>query len=264
MARDALARLQFAVDTGQTPVAATAGPSGQIDHRGTYEEHEVTLHDLRGAATSIDAEGFELRAHVTEVADFHDLEGLPAAYYPEVKALVREVTCCRRVEVFDHTVRTGDITEQADKGLREPLQVAHNDYTERSGPTRLELALPDEAEALKQRRFAIVQVWRPTHDPIVARPLALCDSRSVRADDWLLTERRHRDRVGYIYNLEHHPTQRWCWFPEMHRDEALVFKVYDSDESRARFTPHGSAILPTTPPDAPPRRSIEVRSLALF
>ncbi len=261
---DVQGKLAFVVDTGEVPVAATAGPSGQIEHRGRYDEHVVTLHDQRRAETSIDEEGFELAPHPTAVADFHDLATLPAAYYPEVKAIVRRVTGAQRVEVFDHTVRSGDPDEQDDKILREPLQIAHNDYTEKSGPARLRLALPDEADALLRGRFAIVQVWRPTHEPIRARPLALCDARTVRAADLLLTERRHRDRVGYIYNLLHHPAQRWCWFSEMTRDEALVFKVYDSDETRARFTPHGSAVLLDTPPDAPPRRSIEVRTIALF
>jgi hypothetical protein len=41
--------------------------------------------------------------------------------------------------------------------------------------------------------------------------------------------------------------------------------VYDSQkDGRARFTPHTSFEDPTTPPGAPPRQSIEARSLAFF
>ena len=51
----------------------------------------------------------------------------------------------------------------------------------------------------------------------------------------------------------------------MRRDEALVFKVYDSArDGRARFTPHTSFDDPDTPPGAPPRQSIEARALAFF
>ena len=51
----------------------------------------------------------------------------------------------------------------------------------------------------------------------------------------------------------------------MTRDEALVFKCYDSlKDGRARFTAHGSFADPTTPKDAPPRESIEMRTLAFF
>jgi hypothetical protein len=58
---------------------------------------------------------------------------------------------------------------------------------------------------------------------------------------------------------------RWFYFPRMRRDEALVFKVYDSlQDGRARFTPHTSFDDPDSPPDAPPRQSIEARALAFF
>jgi hypothetical protein len=51
----------------------------------------------------------------------------------------------------------------------------------------------------------------------------------------------------------------------MRRDEALVFKVYDSEkDGRARFTPHTSFEVPDAPPGAPPRQSIEARALAFF
>ena len=258
------ARLQFVVDTGEMPVAATAGPSGQIEHRGSYEEREVRLHDARGLRTSLDVEGFTLVSHPTQVSDFHDPSAVTSTYYPEVATLVRQTSGARRVEVFDHTIRSGDATEQASQSLREPIAVAHNDYTDASGLSRLRLAMPDEADALARERFAIVQVWRPTHDPIFSRPLALCDARTVRPQELLRTERRLRERVGYIYNLQYHPEQRWFWFPQMRRDEAVLFKVFDSDASKARFTPHGSPFVSSTPLDAPTRRSIEVRTLVFF
>ena len=51
----------------------------------------------------------------------------------------------------------------------------------------------------------------------------------------------------------------------MTRDEALVFKVYDSEkDGRARFTAHTSFSDPTSPPNAAPRESIEIRTLAFF
>ena len=51
----------------------------------------------------------------------------------------------------------------------------------------------------------------------------------------------------------------------MRRDEALVFKVYDSaKDGRARFTPHTAFEDPATPRGAVPRQSIEARALAFF
>ncbi len=51
----------------------------------------------------------------------------------------------------------------------------------------------------------------------------------------------------------------------MRRDEALVFKVYDSmKDGRARWTAHSAFDDPTAPPNARPRESIEIRTLAFF
>ena len=51
----------------------------------------------------------------------------------------------------------------------------------------------------------------------------------------------------------------------MRRDEAIVFKVFDSEkDGRARFTPHTSFDDPSTPAGAAPRQSIEARTLAFF
>ena len=51
----------------------------------------------------------------------------------------------------------------------------------------------------------------------------------------------------------------------MRRDEALVFKVYDSaKDGRARWSAHTAFDDPTSPPHARPRESIEIRTLAFF
>ena len=48
----------------------------------------------------------------------------------------------------------------------------------------------------------------------------------------------------------------------MRADEALLLKCYDSaTDGRTRFVPHTAFIDPTTPPDTPPRESIELRTL---
>jgi len=123
----------------------------------------------------------------------------------------------------------------------------------------------EEAERLLERRFAIIQVWRAIADPIRSNPLAMADARSVAAEDLLIAERRYPNRVGQTYRLKYSPAHRWYYFPLMRRDEAVVFKVYDSaKDGRARFTPHTSFQDPATPAGAPPRQSIEARALAFF
>ena len=93
----------------------------------------------------------------------------------------------------------------------------------------------------------------------------IADARSLAPRDLIPAERRYPDRVGEIYQVAYNPDHTWFYFPHMRRDEALVFKVYDSEnDGRSRFTAHTSFDDPTTPPDAPPRQSIEVRTLAFF
>jgi len=262
------AELAYAIDTGAKPVNETFGP-GNIRRRttGAKERRAVEIRNGRPLAGgfSLDENGFEFVRHLTRVADFFDADQLKTVYYPEIEQLIKDVSGASRVVVFDHTLRSGDEAEREARLVREPVLSVHNDYTEWSGPQRVRELLPDEAGELLAHRFAIIQVWRAINRPIQANPLAIADARSLAPADLIAAERRYPHRVGETYQVRYNPAHRWFYFPEMRRDEALVFKVYDSQQDgRARFTAHTSFIDPTSPADAPPRQSIEARTLAFF
>ena len=264
------AHISYTADTGEKLVNETFGPNN-IRRRtsGTAELHEVTISNGRDEALALELNGFELVEHRTAVKNFFDADELKTVYYLEVEALIRARSGAARVVVFDHTLRSGSEAEREARLIREPVLSAHNDYTEWSGPQRVRELMGDEAVRLLARRFAIIQVWRAAYDnaadPILANPLALADARSVAFEDLLVAERRYPQRVGQTYRLKYSPRHRWFYFPRMRRDEALVFKVYDSEkDGRARFTPHTSFDDPATPGGAPPRQSIEARALAFF
>ena len=81
----------------------------------------------------------------------------------------------------------------------------------------------------------------------------------------IAAERRYPDRIGETYQISYNAAHDWYYFPNMRRDEALVFKVFDSKKDGcARFTAHTAFDDPTTPAGAPPRESIEIRTLAFF
>jgi len=125
--------------------------------------------------------------------------------------------------------------------------------------------LPQEADELLHRRFAVIQVWRPIHHPVETWPLAIADAQSIWPNNLVVTERRYPDRVGQTYAITYDPAHRWYWFPQMRPDEALVFKTYESQKTGcARWTAHTAFEDPTTTPDARPRESIEIRTLAFF
>ncbi len=256
----------YTVDTGEKLVNETFGPNN-IRRRtsGTEERHRVEIRNARNEKVALEKNGFQLVGHETAVRDFFDPEQLKSVYYPEVEHLVKELSGAKRVVVFDHTLRSGDEAEREAKLVREPVLSAHNDYTEWSGPQRVREVMGGEAERLLRRRFAIIQVWRAIGKPIQANPLAILDSRSLVPEDLLVAERRYPHRVGQTYRLKYNPGHRWFYFPEMRREEALVFKVFDSEtDGRARFTPHTSFVDPATPPGSSPRQSIEARTLAFF
>ncbi|MBI3512602.1 MAG: methyltransferase [Proteobacteria bacterium] len=262
------ATVNYIVDTGETPFTYTGGPgSTVVQTGGTADPHAVTLHNgrLAKAPFVLERDGFRFIDHDPKVADFFDEDEIRRVYYPEIERLVKAESGAQRVIVFDHTVRTADDALREERKIREVVRRVHNDYTEWSGPQRVRDLLPDEAEALLARRFAIIQVWRPTRHPVESFPLAICDARSIPPADLVISERRYPNRVGQTYAIKYNPEHRWYWFPRMRRDEALVFKVYDSlQDGRARWTAHTAFDDPTAPPHARPRESIEIRTIAFF
>ena len=234
------------------------------------ERHTVAIHDMRplAGALSLDREGFELLQHES-VADLDDDDAVEEVYYPEIEALLRAVTGASRVVIFDATRRSdaGAGAKNRD-GLRGPASRVHVDYTAKSGPQRVKDLLGEsEAARLAASGARIIQinVWRPIRGPVQRSPLALADAASVRHEDLIATDQVFPDRVGEIYHLAYDPAQRWYYAPEMTPDEVLLIKGWDSlQDGRARFTPHGAFDLPDTPEGAPPRESIEVRTLVVI
>ena len=187
-----------------------------------------------------------------------------------------------RVFIFDHTVReSGGASLNAQPGgAAAPVPRVHCDYTAEGAPRRLaqlgaegiysrlrgRTLSADEVEALAAGRFAFINVWRSIdgEQPVMQQPLAVCEDGSVPERDRFVYELRFPDRTGETYSLLHSEAHRWFYYPRMEKDECLVFKVYDKKEDGPRFVFHTAFSDPSSPPDAPPRKSIEVRCLAVF
>jgi hypothetical protein len=262
------ATVNYIENNGEKLFTETAGPGGtDVRTGGTVDPHRVTIHNARLHTEPFvfERDGFRFVRHDTKVVDFFNEDEIRKVYYPEMEALVKAESGAKRVVVFDHTLRTADSADREARKIREAVHRAHNDYTEWSGPQRVRDLLPDEADELLKRRFAIIQVWRPIRHPVETDPLAICDARSVSFDDFVISERCYPNRVGQTYVVTYNPRHKWYWMPLMRRDEALVFKVYDSaKDGRARWTAHTAFDDPTSPANARPRESIEIRTLAFF
>jgi hypothetical protein len=262
------ARLNYLAEATPKPVNyAYDPPSGVPRRSGKYVEQSVAIRNAREVLgeLSLDTNGFVLIAHETAVKDFYDPDEVKSVYYPEVERLLKRMTGAERVLVFDHIVRNPVLAKRGEKGAREPAKIVHNDYSLKSAPRRVRDHLPEEADRLLSRRFAEINVWRAIHGPIESSPLALCDARSLSAEDIVPTDLVYRERVGETYGFLYNPKHRWYYFPHLERNEAILLKCYDSeDDGRARFTAHTSFDDPSSPPNAAPRESIEVRALVFW
>ena len=259
--------LNYVADTGERPYFYLYEPPAGTPARNTRgDRHTVAIHDARDLVPgpSLDEEGFALATHVTAVEDLYDPAAVRERYYDEMQELVRQVTGAARVVAFDHNVRNAQLAERRERGAQPPVRFPHNDYTERSGPQRVRDLLPGEADALLAHRFAVINVWKPIRGRVEESPLAVCDARTIGPQDLVPTDLRYRDRVGEVYSLRFNPTHRWFYYSHMHAGEAMLLKCFDTAAGLARFTAHSAVADPTTPADASPRESIEVRTLAFF
>jgi hypothetical protein len=264
------AGLRYLEPTSEKPRSLEYDPPPGVPRTtAVYREHTVEIRDVRpvAATLSLEDEGFQLLTAPTSVTDFDDEEAIRTRYYAETISLLEELTGASRVVVFDHTIRRR-VPGAADRATgipRQPVPRVHNDYTVKSGPQRVRDLLGGEAGALLQKRFSVINVWRPIRGPIQDSPLAVSDARSVAQHDLVATDLVYPDRTGEIYYVKFNPEHKWFYAPAMRNDEVMLIKCYDSvADGRARFVPHSAFVDPTTPQGAPPRESIELRTLVFY
>ena len=241
-------------------------PPGVPRSNSTHEAHTVAIHDARPLASeiSLDREGFALLHQQSAVRDFWDEDEVRRVYYPEVQRVLAELTGASKVFIFDHTLRrrVKGAVDWSREAPRQPATRVHVDHTADSGPQRVRDFFGDEAAALLRGRVQVINLWRPIRGPLRDAPLAVCDAESVASGDLVASDLVYQHRVGETYGVKFNPSHRWFYVPQMQPDEALLLKCFDSaTDGRARFAPHTAFEDPTAPADAPPRESIEIRTL---
>ena len=78
------------------------------------------------------------------------------------------------------------------------------------------------------------------------------------------SERRAKGRIGELELVSYNPSHKWYYYPEMHKEEVLLIKTFDSDDERASRSVHTAFNNPLATHEAPPRESIESRILIFF
>ena len=252
------------------PVPADARPDFE---RLPLAAERVPIQDMRGRESefSLDRHGFALVPAATAVIDFHDRAEVERVYVPEVRALLRSVAGCAHTVVSSPgLVRVSRRSAERPEGAAPTGNFAHADFSLKSGEFWLRRTLPpDEAEARLKKRYAIFNVWRTFSPPPQDVPLALCDARSVAPSDiqnCMLTLARPGGEAITWENTayKHNGNHRWFYCSDMKRDEAFIFRSFDSHPDFARHVPHTAFEDLTCPDSAPPRSSLEIRLLAFY
>ena len=225
------------------------------------ENHPVRVHNARLADISFEKNGFTLVTSKTNV-DLTNQEEAVRDYHPEIERMVKDLTGADEVFVFMGILRGGE-----QKVAGGPAHSAHADFTEFSLHEWLDKNVPDRAEELKRKRLVNINVWRPLR-PVYNSPLALCDKDSVERDDWLEVyfdmSGNGKTKAPAGLNMAFNPNHRWYYYPEMQPEEALVFQLLDTSDDSWKMTGHTAFNDPTSPENAPPRISYEIRTIAVF
>lgn len=235
------------------------------------ELQEMKIHNIRttDVPIGIDVTGFDMReVHSKFSEDYRNFENddlIKREYYPEVETAIKHATGGKEVFIFDHTIRRRNPgVADDDPSRRQPVPRVHIDQTPSAAQQRVRRHLGDRAEELLQKRFQLINFWRPIQHPAEDHPLAVCSYNSIDPKrDLVATKLIYPDPIpsGETYNVLHHAEQQFFYTKAQTTQEATFIKCYDSDGSVAGLTPHTAFNDPNSDPRAPMRQSIEVRCL---
>ena len=213
-----------------------------------------------------------LARHQSPGINFLDEDAVGRTYVPEMGRLLAELTGASRVLMNPRAVLRFS-ERSAEYGSRmntRPARFVHVDYSRNAIPILLPPLL--EANGLTEppgTYYAGFNLWRVLSPPPQDVPLCVCDMRSLSTADLVPADaifdapgRPEFSFEGYL--LTYNPAHRWSWYSDMHRDEALVFRSFDSRGKVTHCVPHVAFENPDCPPGAEPRASIEVRGFAFY
>lgn len=238
----------------------------------TYDPHRMSMIDARtcAEAPSLDREGFALMHMPTAIDDFRDRARVEAEHPGEIVSFIRDLTKADAVVIAGPgALRFGERAARDDRAQNSRVaRLVHSD-TSIDGSLAFERQYNPHPERTL-RRTAHHNIWRTFSPPPQDLPLAVCDFRSVRESDLIIAQAAFDNDEGEVtwafeaLLFAHNPAHRWHFFPDMSRDEVLVFKRYDSDRTQPWFVPHTAFEDPGAPADAVPRASIEMRTISYW
>jgi hypothetical protein len=239
------------------------------------EQHTIPIravHDERMTFT-LDRHGIEI-VHRTGLLEYQPAGEGRTAYLRALEEIVARASGAARVVALGNGVirRSERSARHRRDGTTVLGRFAHCDFSSAAAGSRfwVEHLLPaDEARERLTRRYAIYNVWRCLTDPPQDTPLAFCEPASLAPADIVGCDQVIAAGDGRTTRFElslyhHNPGQRWFYFPDLSRDELLVFTGYDSDAAQPQGVAHAAFTDPSCPEGVRPRESIDERLIAFF
>lgn len=215
----------------------------------------------------LDREGYALWRNCSRIADFLRVADHADEHAAEMREFLRAVSGADDVVVTGRPILRFSEREQLSGHLdnSRPARFAHIDMSDSTASA----FVVRSTGGRPIRRFCYFNVWRAFTGAPQDVPLALCDARSVSPRDLIAADAVFDSPGLPEWSFEgivvaYNPAHRWAWFPDLTRDEVIVFKTHDSDRARAHAIPHVAFDDPVCPPDAPARASVEMRAVALW
>jgi hypothetical protein len=234
--------------------------------RANTSNQDILVHNARPGLTSgehtLERSGFCLTQNPNSIADFHDEEAVKQHYYPSIEKAVKRMAGANGVFIRSHLIRTETPIDFNDGYAR----FVHCDYNMSRLDEISEAVLADHGvEPNLNWDYVWFNTWQPFDNPAINNPLAFINWQTLPEDDVIDYFYTGRDYDALVAAPVYNPEHQWCYIPNMTPDEIIVFKQMDGrKDGRSVYCPHTSFDAPNVPADAPPRRSIEVRLLAVF
>lgn len=266
------ADIGFLAPCGRRPIIHD-GPSR--DDFLPLEQHRVTIaarHDGR-RAHRLGRDGIEV-VRVPDVQMTDPARGDRFAYLRMLERVVGGVTGAARVVALGNgVVRRSERAQRYRRDGTTALgRFAHCDFSRAESGSHFwvrETLSIDEARERIGRRFAMYNVWQCLSDPPQDTPLAFCDPQSIGSNDAIACDQVVRTADGRTVRFEfslfrHDARQRWFYFPNLRRDELVIFIGYDADVAQPQGIARAAFTDPSCPQDVAPRESIDERLIAFF
>jgi hypothetical protein len=242
---------------------------------GTNVPEDSRLVDIVDACTCKDSplvtrEGFQLVKSPTRVVDFRDRRAVEELYFEDMCNMIAELTGADCVVPIGPgtLLRFSARSPEANRlQTTATARMAHSDVTAKDAAKFVTDYPPTENRPIK--RAAHHNIWRAFSAPPQDVPLAVCDARTVAIEDLIATDFRPGPRqtdvpAFEVLFVQYSPAHRWYYYSNMTRDDALVFKRFDTDAAQPCYVPHTGFSHPHATDGWEPRASIEFRTMTYW